>query len=132
MDANYNGIVETLSVYFDGLYYSDTTRLSKVFHPKAHYVCATEDPVLYLEMNEYFSIVDKRPSPASRGEMRRDIIEAIELAGPVTATARVKCSIRQKYFTDFLTLIFVGGAWRIISKVFHYDLLNPAMVPSGT
>ena len=73
-------------------------------------------------MAEYFPIVDKRPSPASRGEARNDRIVSIEFGGPVTAFARVECSIGAKFFTDFLTLIRSDDEWRIISKVFHYDL----------
>jgi hypothetical protein len=40
----------------------------------------------------------------------------------MTAVARVECSIGVKFFSDFLTLIFIDDQWRIISKVFHYDL----------
>jgi 4-oxalocrotonate tautomerase len=73
-------------------------------------------------MAQYFPIVDARPSPASRNEPRNDRIVSLEFAGPVTAFARVECSIGPKFFTDLLTLIFVGGRWQIISKVFHYEL----------
>ena len=121
MDARYPAVTEVLSRYFDGLYASDTAILSEVFHPAARYVCAVEG-LTDLGMEEYFPIVDRRPSPASRGEPRRDAIEAIQFAGPVTAFARVRCSIGPKDFTDFLTLIFTDGRWRIIAKVFHYDL----------
>ena len=73
-------------------------------------------------MERYFPIVDKRPSPASRGEARADRIISIEFAGPVTALARVECAIGEKSFTDFLSLILVDGRWQIIAKVFHYDI----------
>ena len=73
-------------------------------------------------MDEYFPIVDARPSPASRGEARRDRILSIEFAGPVTAFARVECAIAPKFFTDFLTLVKLDGRWQIIAKVFHYEL----------
>jgi hypothetical protein len=73
-------------------------------------------------MDEYFPIVDKRPSPASRNEVRADRIVAIEFAGPVTAFARVECAIGAKFFSDLLTFVFVEGRWQIISKVFHFDL----------
>src|SRR5262245_9666681 len=128
MDPRYSEVVEMLSMYFDGLYHSDTTRLAKVFHPQAQYVCATETPLVYLRMDEYFPIVDKRPSPASRGEKRRDAIESIEFAGPATASARVRCAIGQKHFIDLLTLIHVEGRWQIISKVFHFDVLGSVAV----
>jgi len=75
-------------------------------------------------MKEYFSIVDKRPSPASLNEIRNDRILSIEFAGSVTALARVECSIGAKFFTDFLGLIFVDDKWQIISKVFNYELNN--------
>lgn len=115
-------ICELLTVYFDGLHHSDTARLRRAFHPLARYVCATEGGPLDLGMEEYFAIVDRRPSPASRAEARSDRVLGIELAGPVTAIARVQCSIGQKLFTDFLSLIRVDGRWQIISKVFHFDL----------
>jgi hypothetical protein len=122
MDERHNEIVAALSLYFDGLYHSDVARLARVFHPRAQYVCATDGTLVHLDMSEYFPVVEQRPSPASRNEKRRDRILSIELAGPVTAFARVECAIGPKLFTDLLTFIFVEGRWQIISKVFHYEL----------
>jgi hypothetical protein len=122
MDARYAEIAAVLTDYFDGLYTSDASRLAKVFHPKAQYVCATEGTLTHLTMDEYFPIVERRPSPASRNEPRVDRIISIEFAGPVTALARVECAVGPKFFTDLLTLVFVDGRWQIVSKVFHFDL----------
>lgn len=121
MDERYSAVVAVLSRYFDGLYASDASLLAEVFHPAARYVCAV-DGLVDLGMDEYFPIVARRLSPKSRSEPRRDRIAGIEFAGPVTAFARVHCAIGPKDFTDFLTLIFTEGRWRIIAKVFHYDL----------
>ena len=33
----------------------------------------------------------------------------------------MRSSMLGKQFIDFLSLINVGGKWRIISKVFHYE-----------
>jgi len=121
MEAKVNAINNVLSKYFDGLYNSDTSLLAEAFHSRAHYVCATDGTLLYRNMCEYFSIVDKRPSPDSLDETRTDRILSIAFAGPVTASARVECSIGEKLFTDLLTLVFVDNKWQIISKVFHYD-----------
>lgn len=124
MNTEYVAVTKVLSNYFDGLYNSDTSILKSVFHLRASYVCVTDGSLLYLNMDEYFLVVDKRPSPASRGEKRRDRILSVEFAGPVTAYARVECSIKTKFFTDFLTLIFVDKEWQIISKVFHYEIIK--------
>lgn len=124
MNSKTTAIENVLSNYFDGIYNSDTSILAEVFHSSAHYVCATNGTLLYLNMEEYFPIVDKRPSPSSRAERRNDKILSIEFAGPVTALARIECSIGSKLFTDFLVFIFIDGRWQIISKVFHYELIE--------
>jgi Putative lumazine-binding len=122
MQTSFDAVVEVLKKYFDGLYNGDTKILRNVFHPTALYACATDGTLLTLNMSEYFPIVDKRVSPASRGDVRTDHILSIEFAGPVTAFARVECSIAPKNFTDLLTLVYVDQRWQIISKVFHYEL----------
>jgi 4-oxalocrotonate tautomerase len=122
VDKNYADIAGALADYFDGLYHSDTARLARIFHPQAHYVCATDGTLVHLDMQRYFPIVDARPSPASRNEPRADRIVSIEFAGPVTAFVRAECAIGPKHFTDLLTLIRLDGRWQIMSKVFHFDL----------
>jgi Putative lumazine-binding len=117
----FNEIQTALKPYFDGLYESNTRKLAQIFHPAAIYACATSGELLRLDMDAYFKVVDKRPSPASRNEVRRDAIVSIELAGPVTAFVHAKCAIGPRTFTDLLTLIHVDGRWQIIAKVFHYD-----------
>ena len=114
--AAITGLLET---YFDGLYHADIERLGIAFHPKAIYATADETPLLHRTMDEYFPVVAKRVSPASRDESRRDVIESIEFAGENTAFARVRCSIGTKDFIDFLTLVRTDGAWRIMAKIFQ-------------
>jgi hypothetical protein len=121
MSTAFGAVEAVLADYFDGLYRSDTEILRRVFHPAALYACATGGMLQTLGMDAYFPIVDSRPSPASRGDARTDRIIAIEFVGPVTALARVQCSILPKHFTDLLTLLFVDGRWQVISKVFHYE-----------
>lgn len=120
--ADAAAIIAQMQRYFDGLYHSDTGRLAAVFHPRARYVTASGADLVDIGMDEYFPIVDARPAPASRGEPRRDAIEQIAFAGPVTAHVRARCAIAERRFTDLLTFIKVDGEWRIISKVFHYDI----------
>lgn len=122
LNRPYDAVAAILSGYFDALYDSDAVKLSRLFHPLAHYVCVSDGTLQYLRMDDYLPVVEKRPSPASRNEQRHDRILSIEFAGLMTAVARVECSIGVKFFSDFLTLIFIDDQWRIISKVFHYDL----------
>jgi len=120
--SEFEQVEQALGLYFDGLHHSDTARLRQVFHPEAHYFCATTGELLHWDMAQYFPVVDTRPSPASQGHARTDRILSIAFAGPVTAFARLECSIPPKHFTDLLTLVKLQGRWQIVSKVFHYTL----------
>ncbi len=119
MTQAFHEVSAVLQDYFDALYFCDTGILQRVFHPRAIYATADETPLLYRTMEEYVPVVAARQSPASRGELRRDHIDAIDLAGDNTAFARVRCSIGQRDFVDFLTLVRSEGQWRIIAKVFQ-------------
>ena len=117
--AAFAEITQVLANYFDGLYDCDVEKLASVFHPKAIYTTADETPLLYRTMEEYLPVVAARQSPASRGEPRRDHIDEIQLAGNNTALSRVRCSIGNQDFVDFLSLIRTDGQWRIVAKVFQ-------------
>lgn len=124
MSDDYRAVTQQLKTYFNGLYYSDAVLLRRVLHPEARYVTATGDDLVNIGMEEYLPIIETRVSPASRGEERRDEIVSIDFAGPKTAFAKVHCAVGERYFTDFLTFIKVEGRWQIISKVFHYDIVD--------
>lgn len=114
-----------LQDYFDGLHFSDVTRLGRVFHTSAMYACATSGALQLLDMATYLPMVARRPSPASLGQPRADEIVSIDMAGPVTALARVHCTIAPRRFTDLLTLVRLDGRWQVLAKVFHFDLAGP-------
>ncbi|WP_151789223.1 nuclear transport factor 2 family protein [Acinetobacter seifertii] len=116
-------IKRQLEQYFDGLYFCDVQLLNNVFHPDAIYINVTEQPVLRLSMAEYFPIVASRISPASKQQTRQNKISSINLIHERLALVHVKCVIHPKYFYDALTFVFEDGKWKIISKVFHYQIL---------
>jgi len=126
MQQEYTEIVAVLERYSDGLYRCDTAILQTAFHPQAQYFTASDGKLLHLDMAAYFPIVEARTSPQSRGEPYQFAIDSIELAGPVTAFARLRCTMLARRYVDLLTLIQIGGEWRIIAKVFHFDPANPA------
>lgn len=112
-------VQDVIRKYFDGLYFCDVEILKSVFHPKAIYATADEENLLHRTMDEYFPVVAARQSSASRGEARRDHVDAIQFAGRNTAFARVRCSIADRDFVDFLTLVRTDGRWCVMSKVFQ-------------
>ncbi|AWB65899.1 hypothetical protein C2869_05335 [Saccharobesus litoralis] len=124
MDLIKQSIEQQLIQYFDGLYFSDVSRLKQVFHAQASYITASSGELLKLTMPEYFAMVEQRSSPASKQQQRTDQILHIDVIGNHTALAKVTCSIQPKHFVDLLSFIKLDNRWQIISKVFHYHLDN--------
>ncbi len=114
-----DSLLRAIQTYFDGLYESDVDKLDLVFHPRAIYATADEPAPVYRAMDEYFPIVAARASPESRNEPRRDAIDELQFAGDNTAFARVRCSIGNRDFVDFLSFVREDGRWQIIAKVFQ-------------
>ncbi|OKY27925.1 MULTISPECIES: nuclear transport factor 2 family protein [Thalassotalea] len=119
---NISAIKQQINKYFDGLYHADVSRLAQVFHRNARYTSITDGALIHLSMPEYFANVEKRQSPSSKEQVRQDRILTIDVVGNQTALAKVQCVISPKYFTDFLSFIYLDNQWQIISKVFHYQL----------
>jgi hypothetical protein len=122
LGLDFADIVAVLQDCFEGLYHGDSTRLRRVFHPRAVYACATGGTSLVMSMDEYFPIVDMRSAPASRGDTRTERIVSIEFVGPVTALAKLESAIEPKRVNELLTLIRPDGRWQVIARVFHYDV----------
>ncbi|GJL91315.1 nuclear transport factor 2 family protein [Hyphococcus sp.] len=116
-------ITSALKRYYDGLYHCDTQVLQSVFHPDAHYHTSSGGAHLHYDMPAYMRVIADRTPPARSGDVYAYEIESIRFAGGDTALAVLTCEMMGKRFTDFLSFIRDDGEWRIIAKVFHYDLL---------
>ena len=117
----YAAVADLLRRYYDGLYRCDVSLLQSVFHPEARYYTASGGDLLHLDMDAYFRIVAARTAPENSGDAYGYQIDAIEFAGPVTALARMQSRMLGKAFSDFLSLVRIGGEWRIVAKAFHFD-----------
>ena len=60
LDDVYHDVSAVVGTYFDALHYCDTDKLQVVFHPRAIYATADEDPPLYRNMDEYVPVVASR------------------------------------------------------------------------
>ena len=122
MDDPTTAILGVLEDYFDGLYDGDTEKLSRVYHERVRLFCPTDAELVELDLPSYLELVKNRPSPASRQDERFDRVLEVSVPTPMTAHARVQCAYLPKRFTDDLTLVWTDGGWRIIAKVWHYEV----------
>jgi hypothetical protein len=126
-------LLEAVQGYLDALYNGDTELFKKVMHRNVHLYCPTPEPPLEMDLNAYLELVGGRPSPAQRNDPRLDRVLSVTIASPTTAHVRVQDAYLPRFFTDDLTFIrLAGGPWQIISKVWHFEVLDEGKhVPRG-
>lgn len=121
-------LLDVLGNYFDGLYHGDVEKLSRIYHERVRLYCPTDPELVELDLPGYLDIVKNRPSPASRHDERFDRVLELSVPTRTTAHARVECAYLPKRFTDELTLVRTDSGWKIIAKVWHYEVGEVASV----
>jgi hypothetical protein len=119
MDADdRQAIVQAVQTYFDGLYEGDAAKLASVFHEGSALSWEQDGQLQVLPLAQWLERVRQRPSPVSQRLPRDDAILWLDQSGPTTAFVKVRCQIPPRYFTDYLSLLKVGGRWRVAQKVY--------------
>ncbi|MBC9248571.1 nuclear transport factor 2 family protein [Paracoccus sp. 11-3] len=121
-----NAIIDSVrgaaQAYLDGLFIGDVKGLRAVFHPQARLYSATEAKLVELDLDAYMDLVANRPSARDKGDQRQDEILSISVGSPTSAHVRVRNVYLPKRFVDDLTFVLADGQWRIIAKVWHFDI----------
>jgi len=111
-------IEQAIQTYFDGLYEGDADKLASVFHDSSALTWEQDGKLAVWTLAEWLKAVRERPSPKAKGLARDDAILWLDQSGPNTAFVKVRCQIPPRYFTDYLSLLKVGGRWAVAQKVF--------------
>ena len=112
--------------FFDALYNGDTALFAEIFHPAARLYSFGGGSETLLDVPAYLAIVAGRQNPCDRGDPRQDEILAIEVPTPTTALLRTRELFPPKRFTDDLALLRGPGGWRIVAKIWDFELLPAA------
>ncbi|MBR0669782.1 nuclear transport factor 2 family protein [Neoroseomonas soli] len=115
-------IEAVLQTYFDGLHEGDTAKLASAFHPCSHLYWEKDGVVQDLPREQWFEMVRSRGSAKAKGLAREDRILTLDQSGPETAVAKVACQIPPRYFTDYLVFLKTAEGWKIVSKVYRFDV----------
>jgi len=124
MASMYREIEALAQSYFDALYDGDTALFAAIFHPAARLFSVGGGVETMLDVPQYLAIVAGRENPRDRGDPRRDEIVSIDLPTPTTALLRTRELFLPKRFTDDLALVRGAGGWRIVSKIWDFEVLE--------
>jgi hypothetical protein len=114
--AEYNAVIAVANQYVEGLREGSTEGVAKAFHQDAVMYGFTNGQLLGGPIKNLFDFVQKNGS-APDITTRLDVLAIT----PTTAVVRVdmeKDAIGADY-NDYLTLIKIDGAWKVIAKVYH-------------
>ncbi len=124
MSSDRTAIETVAQTYFDGLYEGDAEKLASIFHSTSMLTFEQDGKLVELPRDKWLDGVRSRPSSKAKGLARDDAILLLDQSGPTTAFVKVKCQIPPRYFTDYLSLVKIDGAWKVAQKVFATELKN--------
>lgn len=110
----YAGITEALGYYARGAAGGDSDLMKRAFHDSAQIYGYLDGDLLADPIKALYDYVEEHP-PAESLEYA---VRSVDRSGDA-ATARVEISNWHEHtYTDFFTLLKVGGQWKITNKIF--------------
>lgn len=114
--AEYNAVIATVNQYVEGLRLGSAEGVAQAFHKDAVMYGFTNGELLGGTIRNLFDFVEKNGN-APQITTRLDVLAIT----PTTAVVRVDMeqdAIGADY-NDYLTLIKIDDAWKVIAKVYH-------------
>ena len=112
---------EAISVYLDAIYYCDVEKLDQVFHPASSLFDADEGKIFVDPIASFRANVARRPSPASRKQVRRDEVISIDCLSAISAVVKLRLQSHENIFADHLSFVKGPDGWKIVSKIWHLE-----------
>lgn len=114
-------VLEVVEGYFDMLYTADPVLAERLFLPEAHVQSLDAGRVVSIDLQGFKQRMAGRPVPRDRNEARDGELLHLDFAGPACAYVKLRSTMLDRLFIDYLTLLKVDGRWRILAKAFHVE-----------
>lgn len=114
-------ILQVAEHYFDMLYTANPALAETLFLPEAHVQSLDGGRVVSIDLEGFKQRMAERPVPRDRNELRDGEVLHLDFAGPACAHVKLRSTMLDRLFIDYLTLLKVDGRWRILAKAFHVE-----------
>ena len=119
-------ITDANARYFEGHATGDPEVMRRAFHPDARLQFIRDGEYRTWSLEEYLKVLPGTPAP---DEARRTRTIVSVAASGDAAMATVELDYPAQRFVDYMSLLYVGGDWTIVNKIFQVFPKEPA--PEG-
>ena len=114
------GVKECLQHYMSGV----GDRVEKAFHPSAtmKYIDYQSGEFKDVPIAEFISRVKANPN-AGKSDRKIEIV-SMNIEGNA-AQAKIKIEAGKVIMNDYMNLLKINGEWKIVSKIFSRNVVNP-------
>lgn len=106
---------EAVEAYLHGLKFNDVESLKKAFHPDAKLFFVKQDGSLgQLTQEQWYKGFEASAGKEEEGTLK---IVAVDITGNA-ASVKVREEYPRSIYTDYVSLLKLGGAWKIVNKVY--------------
>ena len=111
-------IRKVVGYYFEGGTAGDSSIVAKAFHKSAMMFFVRDTAFVQMPIfSEYLArVAAPRPAGAPRDQTKKEII-SIDIAG-TAAVAKLRLTQPNAELTDYMSLLKIGGEWKIVNKIF--------------
>jgi len=120
-----SSLTQAVQRYFDLVYDGDVARFDQVFRPTAQLHGYWNGEMTLLSAQAFKESLVNRPTPKSLNARREDAILLVDFASDDQALTKVRVRTAAAVFIDYLTWHHIDGDWRVTSKGFHVERLDP-------
>jgi hypothetical protein len=114
---NSSAIIETLNIYFRGIYEGDVTLLiDKVYYPGTLLFGDVKGLPYFRTLSEYLEGVRNRQSPKDSGKPFKGEIISIEIVNSI-AVAKVRVQMYDFNYSELLSFHKLDNRWVIVNKM---------------
>jgi protease I len=106
---------QTVETYLHGLKFNDVASFKKAFLPDAKLYFVKKDGSLgQLSQEQWYKGFEASAGKEEEGELT---VSAVDVTG-TAASAKVREVYPTSIYTDYVSLLKIGGEWKIVNKIF--------------
>lgn len=112
-----HNIQQVVELYFMATYHGDVQGIRQAFHPKSQITGHFKEQYIEWDLEQFIAHINSKPSAAVAIEVYDKKIISIDLTRNA-AMVKAQVLVGGIFFTDYITLLKLDGAWIIRNKSF--------------